>query len=64
VTSKTLATEEESMSGGPTGDRLIRVDMSEQTVRIEPFPDEWKLLGGRALSARILLQEWAPTTCS
>jgi aldehyde:ferredoxin oxidoreductase len=45
------------MSGGPTDDRLIRVDMSEQTVRIEPFPDEWKLLGGRALSARILLQE-------
>jgi aldehyde:ferredoxin oxidoreductase len=45
------------MSGGPTGDRLIRVDMNKQTVRIEPFPEEWKLLGGRALSARILLKE-------
>jgi aldehyde:ferredoxin oxidoreductase len=45
------------MSGGPTGDRLIRVDMSEQTVRVDAFPKEWKLLGGRALSARILLTE-------
>jgi aldehyde:ferredoxin oxidoreductase len=34
-----------------TGDRLIRVNMSEQTVSIEPYPDEWKFLGGRALSA-------------
>jgi aldehyde:ferredoxin oxidoreductase len=35
--------------------------MSEQTVSIEPFPAEWKLLGGRALSARILLKECDPT---
>ena len=42
---------------GPTGDRMIRVDMTNQTVNIEPFPDDWKLLGGRALSARILLSE-------
>ncbi len=41
-------------------DRLIRVDMSDQTVSIEPYPDEWKLLGGRALSARILLEECDP----
>ena len=46
--------------GGPKGDRLIRVDMTEQTVSIEPYPDAWKLLGGRALSARILLQECDP----
>jgi aldehyde:ferredoxin oxidoreductase len=46
---------------GPTGDRLIRVDMNRQTVSIEPYPDEWKLLGGRALSARILLDECDPT---
>ncbi|MEN8182671.1 MAG: aldehyde ferredoxin oxidoreductase C-terminal domain-containing protein [Myxococcota bacterium] len=45
------------MSGGPTGDRLIRVDMTHQTVKIDPYPDDWKLLGGRALSARILLEE-------
>jgi aldehyde:ferredoxin oxidoreductase len=44
-----------------TGGRLIRVDMSDQTVSIEPYPDEWKLLGGRALSARILLEECDPT---
>lgn len=44
----------------PREDRLIRVDMSDQTVSIEPYPDEWKLLGGRALSARILLEECDP----
>ena len=33
---------------GPTGDRMIRVDMTQQTAEIVPFPDAWKLLGGRA----------------
>jgi aldehyde:ferredoxin oxidoreductase len=47
--------------GGPTGDRLVRVDMTQQTVSIEPYPDDWKFLGGRALSARILLEECDPT---
>jgi aldehyde:ferredoxin oxidoreductase len=46
---------------GAEGDRLIRVDMSKQTVSIEPFPEDWKRLGGRALSARILLSECDPT---
>ncbi len=46
--------------GGPTGDRMIRVDMTKQTASIEPYPDEWKLLGGRSLSARILLTECNP----
>ena len=46
---------------GPESDRLIRVDMTEQTVSIESFPEEWKLLGGRALSARILLSECDPS---
>ena len=46
--------------GGPTGDRLIRVDMTNQTATTEPYPDEWKLLGGRALSARILLRRVRP----
>ena len=41
----------------PTGDRMIRVDMTNQTATIEAFPEEWKLLGGRGLSARILLDE-------
>jgi aldehyde:ferredoxin oxidoreductase len=34
--------------------------MTKQTVDIQPFPDEWKLLGGRALSAKILLAECDP----
>ena len=46
---------------GPTGDRMIRVDMTSQTAEIAPYPDDWKLLGGRALSARILLDECDPT---
>ena len=41
----------------PTGDRMIRVDMTQQTATIEPFPEQWKFLGGRGLSARILLDE-------
>jgi aldehyde:ferredoxin oxidoreductase len=47
---------------GVTGDRLIRVDMTNQTVSIESYPETWKLLGGRALSARILL-EGCDATC-
>ncbi len=46
---------------GPTGDRMIRVDMTNQTAEVVPFPDDWKLLGGRALSAKILLAECDPT---
>ena len=45
---------------GPTGDRMIRVDMTKQTAEVVPFPDDWKLLGGRALSAKILLAECDP----
>jgi len=45
---------------GAEGDRVIRVDMSKQTVSIEPLPAEWKRLGGRALSARILVRECDP----
>jgi aldehyde:ferredoxin oxidoreductase len=41
-------------------DHLIRVDMTNLTATAEPYPDEWKLLGGRALSARILLEECDP----
>jgi aldehyde:ferredoxin oxidoreductase len=42
-------------------DKLLRVNMTELTVRDEPFPDEWTYLGGRALSAKILLKEVDPT---
>ncbi len=42
-------------------DQLIRVNMTDQSIAIEPFPEEWNLLGGRALSAKILLAECDPT---
>ncbi|MCH7663503.1 MAG: hypothetical protein IH859_06505, partial [Chloroflexi bacterium] len=45
----------------PTGDRMIRVDMTNQTATIEAFPESWHLLGGRGLSARILLEECDPS---
>jgi aldehyde:ferredoxin oxidoreductase len=39
------------------GDQMIRVDMTNLTAVIEDFPDKWKMLGGRSLSARILVEE-------
>jgi aldehyde:ferredoxin oxidoreductase len=41
-------------------DRILRVDMSTQVTKEEPYPEEWAALGGRALSAKILLQEVDP----
>jgi len=41
-------------------DKLLRVNMTDLTVAEEPFPEDWKLLGGRALSAKILLKEVDP----
>jgi len=41
-------------------DKLIRVDMTDLSTRIDAFPEKWKYLGGRALSARILLEECDP----
>jgi len=40
---------------------MIRVDMTAQTASVEDFPEAWRLLGGRSLSARILLEECDPT---
>ena len=34
-----------------TADRLIRVDMTDLTATVEPYPEAWQLLGGRTLSA-------------
>lgn len=39
------------------GDQMIRVDMTTQTASVEDFPEKWRMLGGRALSARILVEE-------
>ncbi len=46
---------------GPEGDRLLHVDMTTQTVSFEDFPAQWKLLGGRGLSAKILKRDCDPT---
>lgn len=40
--------------------RILRVNMSTLTTSEEPYPDEWVLLGGRALSAKVLLKEVDP----
>ena len=37
--------------------QVWRVHVREQTLKLEPVPDSWKRLGGRALLARILLDE-------
>jgi aldehyde:ferredoxin oxidoreductase len=41
-------------------EKVLRVNMTDLTVTEEPYPEEWKLLGGRALSAKILLKEVDP----
>lgn len=41
-------------------EKLLRIDMTNLEVSDEPFPEEWKYLGGRALSAKILLKECDP----
>jgi aldehyde:ferredoxin oxidoreductase len=37
--------------------QVWRVNVREQTLKLEPVPDTWKRLGGRGLLARILLDE-------
>ena len=39
-----------------------RVNLREQSLKREPVPETWERLGGRGLSARILLDE-VPATC-
>ena len=48
------------MSNAWDNDKLIRVDMTNLTVTIDEYPNDWKLLGGRSLSAKILLEECDP----
>ena len=48
------------MSNAWDNDKLIYVDMTDGSVSTRDFPSEWKLLGGRALSAKILLDECDP----
>ncbi len=42
------------------GDHLVYVDMTTQTISTEPFPEDWRMLGGRSLSARILREQCDP----
>lgn len=41
--------------------RLIRVDMSNATVREEELPEGYEILGGRALTSRLVAKEVPPT---
>jgi aldehyde:ferredoxin oxidoreductase len=41
-------------------DKLLRANLTDLTVKEEPFPDEWKFVGGRGLCAKILLKELDP----
>ena len=51
----------DSKSGvGGQGDQMIRIDMTTQTATTEAFPEAWRFLGGRSLSARIMLEECDP----
>ena len=43
-------------------DRLLRVDLTAETVDSEPVPERWRrqYLGGKGLGARYLYEELAP----
>ena len=40
--------------------KMLRIDMKETQVRWEPVPKEYEQLGGRALIAKLLLNEVPP----
>ncbi|HJN50633.1 MAG: aldehyde ferredoxin oxidoreductase N-terminal domain-containing protein [Pseudomonadales bacterium] len=42
--------------------KILRIDMSTLTSSFEDLPEEWKILGGRGLSAKILTAEVPPET--
>lgn len=42
-------------------DRILRVDLTHRTVTEEPVPERYRFLGGRALTATLLLEECDPT---
>jgi aldehyde:ferredoxin oxidoreductase len=41
-------------------DKMLRVNMTDLTVKEEPFPEEWTFVGGRGLCAKIMLKEVDP----
>ena len=42
--------------------KILRIDMSALTSSFEDLPEDWKILGGRGLSAKILNAEVPPDT--
>lgn len=42
--------------------KILRVDMSHLTTRLDELPEDWIVVGGRGLSARILNKEVSPST--
>jgi len=40
--------------------KIVRVDMDSGNLDVNDYPEQWKLLGGRALLSRILLEECKP----
>jgi aldehyde:ferredoxin oxidoreductase len=42
--------------------KILRVDMNNLTTRFEELPEDWIVVGGRGLSARILNKEVSPST--
>ncbi len=42
--------------------KILRIDMSRLRVSEEPVPDGWRMLGGRALTSRIVSEEVAART--
>ena len=45
------------------GDKIVHVDMTKLSVSSENLPKEWELLGGRGLSAKILLRDLKNAKC-
>lgn len=41
--------------------KLLRVNMSRLEVKFEDVPEKYRLLGGRALTSRIVADEVPPT---
>jgi aldehyde:ferredoxin oxidoreductase len=52
---------EKSQQGGNFLMRVLRVNVQTGEIRYEGVPENWKHFGGRALAARILLDEVPPT---
>jgi aldehyde:ferredoxin oxidoreductase len=42
--------------------KILRVNMTDLTTAYEDLPEEWKILGGRGLTAKILTKEVPPET--